>query len=342
MKVLLAACITPFLTGGADHHIAGLTHALRQQGHQVVCLRVPFRFSPPAAISAAMQFCDGYDVDAPNGVRIDRLLSLQFPAYGLQHRDHRLWLMHQHRAAYDLYDARAAAPAERALAASIRAFDNRVLPRIPQRWANSRRVAERLAQYNGISSTPLYHPPYQAAHFFCAAPAGYVFYPSRLEDLKRQDLLIAAARYVRTPVRFLLAGSGGQYARYRRLIDEYALSDRVRLLGEISEAEKRVCYAHALAVFYGPRDEDYGYVTLEAMLASKPVITCSDSGGPLELLVHGQTGLVVAPAPEAIAEAIDRLYLHPAEAAAFGRAGRAHYQTLGISWDRVVAALMCP
>ena len=36
----------------------------------------------------------------------------------------------------------------------------------------------------------------------------------------------------------------------------------------------------ALAVAYAPLDEDYGYVSLEAMLSSKAVVTCADSGGP--------------------------------------------------------------
>ena len=40
----------------------------------------------------------------------------------------------------------------------------------------------------------------------------------------------------------------------------------------------------ALGVIFPPLDEDYGYVTLEAMLAAKPVITCTDSGGPLEFV----------------------------------------------------------
>jgi glycosyltransferase involved in cell wall biosynthesis len=340
VRVLVAACIAPFLPGGADYHIEGLVGALRQAGHEVVCLRLPFKFSPPSAIASLLGFCEGYDVSAPNGVSVDLLISLQFPAYGLTHPRHRLWLMHQHRAAYELYDEATATAAERELAVTVRAFDDRVLPMIGTRFANSRRVAERLAQFTGLSSTPLYHPPFQAERFFCAPAADYVFFPSRLETLKRQDLLIEAARHVATPVKFLLAGDGGQWSRYQSLIDSYQLGERVRLLGRITEAEKRVFYANALAVFYGPRDEDYGYVTLEAMLAGKPVITCTDSGGPLELAIDEKTALVVPPNPEAVAAAIDRLYREPAEAAAFGRAGRTHYHDLGISWARVVEQLL--
>jgi len=340
VRVLVAACIAPFLPGGADYHIEGLVGALRQAGHEVVCLRLPFKFSPPSAIASLLGFCEGYDVSAPNGVSVDLLISLQFPAYGLTHPRHRLWLMHQHRAAYELYDEATATAAERELAVTVRAFDDRVLPMIGTRFANSRRVAERLAQFTGLSSTPLYHPPFQAERFFCAPAADYVFFPSRLETLKRQDLLIEAARHVATPVKFLLAGDGGQWSRYQSLIDSYQLGERVRLLGRITEAEKRVFYANALAVFYGPRDEDYGYVTLEAMLATCRLTVAPLRYGAVELAIDEKTALVVPPNPEAVAAAIDRLYREPAEAAAFGRAGRTHYHDLGISWARVVEQLL--
>lgn len=342
MRILVAANIAPFLAGGADYHINGLTEALHRGGHDVVCLRFPFQFSPPAAIESLMGFCEGYDISAPNGVSIDCLLSLQFPAYGLWHPNHRVWIMHQHRAAYDLYDDAATSEPERQLMQRVRAFDARVLPSIPRRFANSERVAARLRQYNGLDSVPLYHPPHQPERFRCESPERYIFFPSRLETLKRQDLLIEATRLVKAPIGFLLAGTGGQQARYQQLIDQHGLGHKVRLLGQVSEAEKRTYYARALAIFYGPFDEDYGYVTLEAMLAAKPVITCSDSGGPLELVEHGRTGLVVEPRPDAIADAIERLYQQPAESAGMGRAGRERYQALGISWERVVEQLLAP
>jgi glycosyltransferase involved in cell wall biosynthesis len=338
--VLVAANITPFLAGGADQHIEGLEGSLRRHGHEVVSLRFPFTFSPPTAIAALMDFCDGLDVNAPNGQRVDRLISLQFPAYGLLHDDHRVWIMHQHRAVYELYDDAAAGEEERRLRRRIHEFDTRVLGRVRHRFANSRRVAERLKCFNGLDSDPLYHPPADAGRFACEPPQPFVFYPSRLESLKRQDLLIRAARHLRSPVGLLIAGDGGQRERYERLVEELGVAHRVRLLGRVSESEKRLFYARSLAVFFGPRDEDYGYVTLEAMLSGKPVITCTDSGGPLELVLDGDTGLVVEPTPEAVAEAIDRLHAAPRWAAALGGAGRARYEALGICWDNVVERLL--
>ncbi|WP_133512091.1 glycosyltransferase family 4 protein [Candidatus Thiosymbion oneisti] len=342
MKILVTANIVPFMPGGADYHIEGLTAALRRHGHDVVCLRFPFRFSPPAAISTLMDFCADYDLREPNGVRIDKVISLQFPGYGVLHDDHVLWLMHQHRAAYELYDETRATPDERRLRDRIRVFDDRMIGRIRHRFANSVRIAERLRHFNGLDVEPLYHPPYNADRFFCKPAYGYIFFPSRLETLKRQDLLIEAARMTRSPVGFLIAGAGGHQSRYQHLIETYGLGHKVRLLGPISEKEKLVYYARCHAVFFGPHEEDYGYVTLEAMLSAKPVITCTDSGGPLELVEHERTGLIVDPEPTAVAAAIDRLYQDSALAVELGRAGRRRYRELEISWDRVVARLLGP
>ncbi|MCF8002733.1 MAG: glycosyltransferase family 4 protein [Chromatiaceae bacterium] len=340
MRILVAANITPFLHGGADYHIEGLTNALQAQGYEALCLRLPFNYHRPADISSLMDFCDGLDLERPNGIPVDALISLQFPAYAVQHPNHRVWIMHQHRSAYELFDPATASAEDQALRARILAFDQRSLGRIRHRFANSARVAERLRQFNGLEAEPLYHPPHAAEHFYSAEPEGYLFFPSRFETLKRQELLIRAARHLQTSVVFLLAGDGGQRPHCERLITKLGVAARVRLLGRVSEAEKRAFYAHSLGVFYGPKDEDYGYVTLEAMLASKPVISCTDSGGPLELVQHEQTGLVVEPTPEAIAAAADRLYRDQALAQALGRAGRQRYRELGISWPAVVQRLL--
>jgi glycosyltransferase involved in cell wall biosynthesis len=92
-------------------------------------------------------------------------------------------------------------------------------------------------------------------------------------------------------------------------------------------------------VWFGPLDEDYGYVTLEAMLSSKPVLTCRDSGGPLDFVVDGETGYVTAPEPEAIAERLSELAGDPIKAASMGHAGRERYDALEINWEAVVDRL---
>jgi glycosyltransferase involved in cell wall biosynthesis len=89
-----------------------------------------------------------------------------------------------------------------------------------------------------------------------------------------------------------------------------------------------------------PFDEDYGYVTLESMLASKPLLTCTDSGGVLEFAVDGETALVCEPDPVALAANMDRLWTDRALARRLGVQARARYDALGITWQAAVEALL--
>jgi glycosyltransferase involved in cell wall biosynthesis len=89
-----------------------------------------------------------------------------------------------------------------------------------------------------------------------------------------------------------------------------------------------------------PFQEDLGFVTLEAMLACQPVVTCHDAGGPLEFVVHERTGLVAEPTPESLAAALDRLWQEADQAADWGRAGGRLYDELEIGWPQVVRRLL--
>jgi glycosyltransferase involved in cell wall biosynthesis len=91
-------------------------------------------------------------------------------------------------------------------------------------------------------------------------------------------------------------------------------------------------------VVYAPFEEDYGYVTLQAFLAGKPVITARDAGGVREWVEHEVTGLVTDGSPAGIAAAIDRLADDPEAAARMGAEGRR--RAAALSWDRVVATLI--
>jgi glycosyltransferase involved in cell wall biosynthesis len=91
-------------------------------------------------------------------------------------------------------------------------------------------------------------------------------------------------------------------------------------------------------VLYPPFDEDFGYVTLEAFLSRKPVVTATDSGGPNEFVVDGVNGFVREPAPEAFADAINTLARDPRRAASLGDAG--YERARLITWDGVIEKLL--
>jgi glycosyltransferase involved in cell wall biosynthesis len=111
---------------------------------------------------------------------------------------------------------------------------------------------------------------------------------------------------------------------------------------EIGISDERLLelYEGALAVYTGPLDEDFGYVTLEGLAAERPVVTLTDSGGPLEFVTDGQTGLVVEPRPASIAAAFDRLHANRDEAAGYGRAGNELIRDTIPSWPQVISRLL--
>jgi glycosyltransferase involved in cell wall biosynthesis len=303
-------------------------------------VRIPFRYDSDEHLLEAMRFCAAIDLEAPNGQRVDRLISLQFPGYGIRHSHHVVWLMHQHRRAYELFDETTATAEEFRFRDDIRTYDREALGLAQKRFANSERVAERLQHYLQLDAEPLHHPPPFWEHFRCEDAQPYLFFPSRLETLKRQELMIRAMRFVRSPITLLLAGDGGQGEQLRSLATAEGVDNRVRFLGAISEAEKIAFYARCLAVCYPPFDEDYGYVTLEAMLSKKAVLTCSDSGGPLAFVQHEINGLVASPEPRDLATAIDSLAQQRDRTRRMGETAYRCYQELELSWDRVIDRLL--
>jgi glycosyltransferase involved in cell wall biosynthesis len=197
-----------------------------------------------------------------------------------------------------------------------------------------------LARFNGIDAEPLYHPaPLQAA-LLALTPGptdDLVFSATRLEHNKRPELLIEAARELRGGTRVVIAGRGTRTDEMHALVRRHNLTGRVELPGFVPDDALVARFGAARAVVYTPRDEDYGYVTLQAFAAGTPVITTSDSGGVLEWVEDGVTGVVTDPTPHAIAGAIDRLVADPELAAALGKAGRARVADL--EWGPVVERL---
>jgi glycosyltransferase involved in cell wall biosynthesis len=345
MRIGVATVQCPFIRGGAEAHVRNLTQAIARAGCDVEVIAMPFRFHPIEQVRRSMDVWESEDLEQVNGYHMDRVICMKFPAYYLRHPNKVAWLIHQHRAVYELWEtpyvgALPSLPGAQELRNDIVQRDTASLAACRQVFTISRVVSDRLKNFNGISSQALYHPPPIADHLYTEKAEGYILAPSRLETLKRLDLIIEAMCFVRSPVVTFIAGDGGQKAALARKIEELNLSHRVRLVGNVTEDDMPAWYARCLGVFFGPYSEDMGYITLEAMLAAKPVITCTDSGGPLEFVVDRENGYVVPPDPREVADAIDRLYEHPGRAASMGRAGLERYWHLDISWDRVVEKLV--
>jgi glycosyltransferase involved in cell wall biosynthesis len=144
--------------------------------------------------------------------------------------------------------------------------------------------------------------------------------------------------FVPPDVRLIVGGTGTQRDAFERLSESLGLSDRVTFLGEVDDATLIDLYAQALAVIYPPFDEDFGYVTLEAFLSHKPVITTTDAGEPTAFVVDGENGCVTAPDPAALADAIAGLARDRARAGRLGEAG--FERARQITWSDTIARLV--
>jgi glycosyltransferase involved in cell wall biosynthesis len=347
MRILIATVQVPFIRGGAEIHAEALHNALCAAGHEAEILAIPFKWYPPEKILDHILACRLLDVSEVAGTRVDRVIGLRFPAYLIPHPNKVLWILHQHRTAYELWDHPLSDlvyyPNGTQVRDAIEYADRKLIPEARAVFANSHNVAHRLKKFCDIDSTPLYHPPPDAEKFYSSRAGDYLFFPSRLCIPKRQELALQALAETRNPVRICFAGISDHpdYTdKLQSLARKLKVQKRVEWLGGISEEEKRSRYASALAVVYPPVDEDYGYVTLEAMLAARPVITCRDSGGPLEFVVDRKTGLITEPTPEALASGFDFLWENRAQAEVWGQAGRTHYEGLNLSWTNVIQKLL--
>jgi glycosyltransferase involved in cell wall biosynthesis len=340
--VLICTAQVPFTSGGAETHVDNLAAALSQAGCDVAITALPFSWNPPTEIVRSALAWRMLNVAEANGRRIDLVIGMKFPAYLVEHPNKVLWILHQHRSAYNLrgtpYDDLSSHPDGPGVRAFIHNVDNQHIPRARRVFANSATVASRLKAHNAIDSEPLYHPPPRADRLRAGDYGDYILYPSRIESQKRQHLLIEAMRRVTTPVRLVLPGPEHDDGRVRALAQ--ALGDRVLFPGRVSEDELIALYAGALGVAYVPFDEDLGYVPLEAMVAARPVIVTTDTGGGSEFVDDGATGRVVPPDADALADAFDRLFADRACARRFGAAGQEKYASLGLSWPRVVERLI--
>jgi glycosyltransferase involved in cell wall biosynthesis len=344
-RILVCEAQVPFVRGGAESLVRELVGQLRERGFDSELVSVPFKWYPRDELFAQAAAWRLLDLSESNGHPVDRVIATKFPTYCVRHADKVTWLVHQYRAAYELtgtvYSEFEHTEADVAARRRLIELDTAMLAESRRIFTIAQTVTDRLARYNGLPAETLYHPPRLAARLHGGASGGYVLSIGRLESVKRVDLIIRALARVPPPLTLVVAGTGTQRAAFEALAESLGVASRVQFLGEVNDDDLVELYAHALAVVYPPFDEDFGYVTLEAFLSQKPVITTTDAGEPSAFVIDGVNGLVAAPEPEALAAAIAALAADPARAAHYGAAG--HDWARRITWhdtiDRLVAGL---
>ena len=339
--VVVCEAQVPFIRGGAEALSRELVREFRERGYETELISIPFKWYPKDEVLPHAAMWRLLDLSESTGRPIDLLVGTKFPTYFARHPRKVTWLVHQHRAAYELVDTPYSdfghTEYDVALRDRLIALDTEMLGECRGRFSISATISKRLQRYNGLESVPLYHPPRLAARLHGGPATDYVLSVGRLEGVKRVDLAIRAMLHTSPSLSLLIAGTGTHAAALKSLAESLGLGTRVRFLGEVSNEDVLELYAGALAVVFPPFDEDYGYITLEAFLAHKPVVTTTDAGGPNEFVTSGVNGWVTAPDPQALADAISRLDADRTKSARMGDEG--YDLARAISWSSVIDRL---
>ncbi|MCI6284979.1 glycosyltransferase family 4 protein [Selenomonas sp.] len=346
MRVAIVTVQVPFVRGGAEVLAETLRDELRKRHHEAEIVTIPFAWYPWTSLIKSMHMGRMMDLSYIEGRPVDKVIALKFPAYYVNHNKKVYWLLHQHRQAYDLWGTPYSDIEQWGNGEKIREFirtcDKKYIGDGKKVYTIARNVSKRLKKYCQIDSTPLYHPPQNYEVLHADSYGDYVFYPSRINVLKRQGLLVRAASYLKTQAKIVISGNGpdSEVQALKKQIEDVDVKDRVKFTGFISNQEKIDYYRNCLAVYYGTYDEDYGYITLEGLFSEKPVIVHTDAGGPLEFINDGENGFVVDPEPQEIARKIDYLYTHRKETEKMGKNGRQSLVDKNVNWDYVIDRLL--
>lgn len=201
-------------------------------------------------------------------------------------------------------------------------------------FAISETVKQRWEYFPGRTDVQVVYPPTTVQQHL-TGEYRYLFVVSRLDRPKRIDMLIRAMHYVNANIKLYIAGTGPMEEQLQQLAMG---DDRIEFLGYVKDEEIPTWYANSLVVPYFPYDEDYGLITIEAMLHKKPVLTTTDAGGPTEFVINDETGYVTSFGEREIAAKIDYLAAHPEEAKRMGE--QAYDKVRDITWVSTVSQLL--
>jgi glycosyltransferase involved in cell wall biosynthesis len=333
----------PFIKGGAEICTKSLFTEIKNRGFDVEIVNLPFQWDPKQEIIRNIVMWRLVNINQIAGNIIDLVIATKFPSYVINHPNKVTWLFHQHRAIYDLYgtpysDFDPNNYQDRQIREQIIKADNRSLAESRVVYSIAKNTSDRLKLYNNIYSTPLYHPPKHYGKYHCVQYDDYILSVGRLEGLKRIDLLLRAMQITDKRVKCLIAGTGGLESTLKKMAQDLGLQQRVKFLGFVDDDELLKLYANCFAVFFAPYDEDYGYITLEAFLSNKPVITCKDSGGVMEFAEHDVNSKVAETAePALLAEYINQLYQNRSFCRDLGNNG--YNKVKNINWNNVIEML---
>ena len=340
-RILICAAQAPFINGGAEMLVLSLQRELTRRGFVADVAQVPFKWYPPEEIVRQALAWRLIDVTESNGAKIDLVIPTKFPTFLAEHPCKVAWIFHQHREVYDLFGSEYCSFTDskehNEIKATIHSLDTKALSECRDRFTISRTVSDRLSRFNGLDSTPLYPPPPLSGRYRYEGLGDFLLFAGRLDRLKRVDLLIEALAHTPREVRLKIAGRGPLEGGLRKLAETKGVASRVDFLGFVSDEDLLTLLATARAAVYTPVNEDYGYVTLEAFLSGKTLVTTNDPGGVLEFATS-QSGFIGEPTAAGLGAEMTRAWNTPSarlrEMAEVGRK-----KVAPIQWDAVIDTL---
>jgi glycosyltransferase involved in cell wall biosynthesis len=191
----------------------------------------------------------------------------------------------------------------------IRALARPVYRRAAVVTAVSNEIAAWIEAGTGRHLEPRYVQPMpvDADRFSPSVGGGGAIVVSRLVPQKRVHLAIEAVAHLQRTrglaLPLVIVGDGPERDALERLASERTVTSHVRFVGAVAPAEVPAYLKTADVMLFSARDEGFGLVAAEALLAGVPVVACRDGGGVLDIVPERGAGRRVDPTPEAIAGA---------------------------------------
>ena len=322
--------------GGAEAFYGGLVGALQAAGHDAA--EVPVRIDESTFDTLLESYARCYALDLHE---YDLVISTKAPTFMVSHPNHVSYFVHTVRVFYDMFETEygngsSAQHAQRRVVHALDRFGlrpGRVRRHFTIGQTACRRLVEASPWWKSVGFRTL-HPAPTLPRFRRPGKQDYILMPGRLHRWKRVGLMIEAYKHLDRKVPLLVTGTGEDEQQLRR---QAAGDSRIRFLGRVSESELIDLYADALLVGFIPKHEDYGFITIEAFKSGKAVLTCSDSGEPLQFVRDGHNGFVAEPDAKAIAARLTHAIDHRRRVAQMGAQGAktvAH-----VAWEPIVEAL---
>ncbi len=346
-NILIATTQVPYTEGGAEVLVRTLRKELSSRDFNVDVVQIPFSAEPKSELLRQMALWRNLDLKSFSGHDVDLVITTKFPSYMVNHPRKSLWLVHQHRQFYDLYASRfgdfSSDRDNETIRQMVMDADKKALEECQACYTISPNVTDRVNRYFGMNAPSLPPPLPLGDAYHRSEPENYLLSVGRICSIKRVDMMIKAMAQVDDSLKLKIVGLPDEAAHEQYLkneIDKHHLWNRVEFLGRVSEEDLISLFSKAFAVYYAPFDEDYGYVTLEALASGVPVITCTDSGGVLSYIEHGKNGLLAEPTVDAVAEQANRLLKE--EGLRTALAANCTVGDFTATWDQVVESLTAP